>query len=98
MPPLHGLLSHRRVQRQTITGITLYATPKGNGYQATANFPGGVSIGSAETYPTLAEAMTSAALNRSFHWIERKFFELIDGFFDTRLPSTGHAWVRFRVG
>lgn len=43
--------------------ITLSATPKGNGYQATVTFPdGGVSISSAETYPTIAEALTAAAL------------------------------------
>ncbi len=42
--------------------ITLSATPKGNGYQATVTFSGGVSISSAETYPTIAEAMTAAAL------------------------------------
>ncbi len=43
--------------------ITLSATPKGNGYQATVTFPDdGVSISSAETYPTIAEAMTAAAI------------------------------------
>ena len=43
--------------------ITLSATPKGNGFQATVTFPGdGVSISSAETYPTIAEALTAAAL------------------------------------
>ncbi len=41
--------------------ITLSATPKGNGYQATVTFPDGVSMSSAETYPTVAEAMTAAA-------------------------------------
>lgn len=45
-----------------MTEITLSATPKGNGYQATVTFPGGVSISSAETYPTIAEAITAAAL------------------------------------
>lgn len=45
-----------------MTTITLSATPKGNGYQATVTFSGGVSISSAETYPTIAEAMTAAAL------------------------------------
>ena len=43
--------------------ITLSATPKGNGYQATVAFSNGVSMSSAETYPTIAEAMTAAALN-----------------------------------
>jgi hypothetical protein len=42
--------------------ITLSATPKGNGYQATVTFPDGVSMSSAETYSTIAEAMTAAAL------------------------------------
>ncbi len=42
--------------------ITLSATPKGNGYQATVTFSDGVSMSSAETYPTIAEAMTAAAL------------------------------------
>ncbi|MDD2877957.1 MAG: hypothetical protein PHZ23_12100 [Acidiphilium sp.] len=42
--------------------VTLSATPKGNGYQATVTFSDGVSISSAETYPTIAEAMTAAAL------------------------------------
>jgi hypothetical protein len=42
--------------------ITLSATPKGNGYQATVTFSDGVSMSSAETYPTIAEAMTAAAM------------------------------------
>ena len=37
--------------------ITLSATPKGNGYQATVTFSDGVSMSSAETYPTIAEAI-----------------------------------------
>jgi hypothetical protein len=45
-----------------MTTITLSATPKGNGYQATVTFPDGVSMSSAETYPTIAEALTAAAL------------------------------------
>lgn len=42
--------------------VTLTATPKGNGYQATVIFPDGVSISSAETFPTVAEAISAAAL------------------------------------
>ena len=41
--------------------VTLSATPKGNGYQATITFSGGVSMSSAEINPTIAEAMTAAA-------------------------------------
>lgn len=42
--------------------VRLNATPKGNGYQATITFPDGVSISSAESFPTIAEAITVAAL------------------------------------
>ena len=45
-----------------MTTLTLSATPKGNGYQATVTFPGGVSISSAESYPSVGEAITAAAL------------------------------------
>jgi len=45
-----------------MTTITLSATPKGNGYQATVTFVDGVSMSSAETYPSIAEAMTAAAM------------------------------------
>lgn len=41
--------------------VVLSATPRGNGYQATVTFPASVSISSAETYPTIAEAITAAA-------------------------------------
>lgn len=41
--------------------VQLFATPKGNGYQATVAFLDGVSISSQETYPTIAEAITAAA-------------------------------------
>lgn len=42
--------------------IQLSATPKDNGYQATVTFPDGVSMSSEETYPTIAEAVTAAAI------------------------------------
>ncbi len=42
--------------------IQLSAMPKGNGYQATVTFPDGVSINSAETYPTIGEAIAAAAM------------------------------------
>jgi hypothetical protein len=45
-----------------MSDVTLSATPKGNGYQATVTFPGAVSISSAETYPSKAEAIAAAAL------------------------------------
>ncbi|WP_041359723.1 hypothetical protein [Nitrobacter hamburgensis] len=41
--------------------VTLSATPKGNGYQATVTFLDGVSMSSAETYPTIAEAIAAGA-------------------------------------
>ncbi|QDX26987.1 hypothetical protein FPZ54_13895 [Sphingomonas suaedae] len=42
--------------------VKLSATLKGNGYQATVTFPSGVSMSSAESYPTIPEAITAAAL------------------------------------
>lgn len=42
--------------------VTLSATPKGNGYQGTITYSYGVSISSAETFPTIAEAITAAAI------------------------------------
>lgn len=41
--------------------VALTATPKGNGYQATVTFSNGISLSSAETYPTVAEAISAAA-------------------------------------
>jgi hypothetical protein len=42
--------------------VALSATPKGNGYQATVTFSNGVTISSAEAFPTIPEAITAAAL------------------------------------
>ena len=45
-----------------MTQVTLSATPKGNGFQATVTYAHGVSISSAEAFPTKAEAISAAAL------------------------------------
>lgn len=45
-----------------MASVTLSATPKGNGFQATVSYDGWVSISSAETYPTMAEAISAAAI------------------------------------
>lgn len=45
-----------------MTQVTLSATPKGNGFQATVAYSYGVSMGSAETYPTRSEAIAAAAI------------------------------------
>lgn len=42
--------------------ISLSATLKGNGFQGTITYSYGVSISSAETYPTIAEAISAAAI------------------------------------
>lgn len=42
--------------------VTLSATPKGNGFQATVTYSSGVSISSAEAFPTKAEAISAAAI------------------------------------
>jgi hypothetical protein len=44
-----------------MTTITLSASPKGNGYQATIAFSDGVLINSAEVFPSIGEAVASAA-------------------------------------
>lgn len=45
-----------------MASVTLSATPKGNGFQATVSYDGWVSLSSAETYPTMAEAISAAAI------------------------------------
>jgi hypothetical protein len=67
--PWANLLSTRKYGGAAMVTITLSATPGGNGYQGTISFSDDgsgpkpwVSISSAETYPTIAEAMTAAAL------------------------------------
>ena len=45
-----------------MASVILSATPKGNGFQATVSYDGWVSISSAETYPTMAEAISAAAM------------------------------------
>jgi hypothetical protein len=45
-----------------MTDVTLTATPRDNGFQATLAYSSGVSISSAETYPTRSEAITAAAI------------------------------------
>ena len=44
-----------------MTTVTLSASPKGNGYQATIAFPDGVSISSAEAFPAISDAVAAAA-------------------------------------
>lgn len=45
-----------------MTEVRLSAAPRGNGFQSTVSFPNGVSMSSAETYPTVSEALAAAAL------------------------------------
>lgn len=45
-----------------MTTVTLSATPRGNGFQATVAFSPCISMSSAQTYPTRSEAITAAAL------------------------------------
>jgi hypothetical protein len=58
----YSLATDRVLGGGFMTRLTLSTTPKGNGYQATVSLPDGVTISSAETYPTVAEAITAAAL------------------------------------
>jgi hypothetical protein len=57
---MNGILQTDRML--AMTDVTLSATPKGNGYKATLTFPDRVSISSAETYPSIAEAISAAAV------------------------------------
>ena len=45
-----------------MSSVTLTATPKGNGFQATVRFNSSVSISSAKSYATRAEAISAAAI------------------------------------
>lgn len=45
-----------------MSSVTLSATPKGNGFQATITFANGISMSSAEAFPTRSEAISAAAL------------------------------------
>jgi hypothetical protein len=45
-----------------MTAVTLSATPRGNGYQATLTYPDQVSISSTETYSSVTEAISAAAI------------------------------------
>jgi hypothetical protein len=58
------MLSHssERKRRRAMAQITLSTTPKGNGYQGTITYSYGVSISSTETFPTIAEAISAAAI------------------------------------
>jgi hypothetical protein len=44
-----------------MTTVTLSASPRGNGYQATISFSDGVWISSAEAFPSIGEAVAAAA-------------------------------------
>jgi hypothetical protein len=57
-----GAVGRARKRTREMAQITLSATPKGNGYQGTIIYSYGVSISSAETYPTIAEAISAAAI------------------------------------
>jgi len=46
-----------------MTSVTLSASPSGNGFQATVSSSGGVSMASAETWPSEVEAIAAAAVN-----------------------------------
>jgi len=45
-----------------MSSVTLEATSQGNGFQATIHYDGWVSISSAESSPTRAEAIAAAAV------------------------------------
>jgi hypothetical protein len=58
--------------------VTLSASPKGNGFQATITYSNGVSISSAEAFPSESEAISAAAL---------KLLEMPDRLEDSGKPN-----------
>lgn len=44
-----------------MASVTLTATPSGNGYQASLTYSTGVSLSSSQVYPTIEEAISTAA-------------------------------------
>ncbi|GGD84431.1 hypothetical protein [Croceicoccus mobilis] len=44
-----------------MTSVTLSASPSGDGFQATVSYSSGLSMASAETWPSEAEALAAAA-------------------------------------
>lgn len=45
-----------------MSSVTLSTNPKGNGFQASITYSDGVTISSAEAFPSEAEAISAAAL------------------------------------
>lgn len=45
-----------------MSSVTLSATPKGNGFQATITYSDGVVVSSTEAFPSEPEAISAAAL------------------------------------
>lgn len=45
-----------------MTEVRLFARPQGNGFQAAVAYPNGVSVSSAESFPSVAEAISAAAV------------------------------------
>lgn len=45
-----------------MSSVTLSATPKGNGFQATITYSDGIAVSSAEAFPSEPEAISAAAL------------------------------------
>lgn len=45
-----------------MSSVTLSATPKGNGFQATITYSDGIAVSSAEAFPSESEAISAAAL------------------------------------
>lgn len=45
-----------------MSSVTLSATPKGNGFQATITYADGTAVSSAEAFPSESEAISAAAL------------------------------------
>ena len=62
-----------------MSSVTLSATPKGNGFQATITYSDGIAVSSAEAFPSESEAISAAA---------RKLLEMPDTLERSNRPNS----------
>ena len=67
-----------------MSSVTLSATPKGNGFQATITYADGIAVSSAEAFPSESEAISAAAL---------KLLKMPDRLERSSNPSSDDRWA-----
>lgn len=61
-PAAYSAASNEPGGSACMTSVTLSASPKGNGFQATITYADGIAVSSAEAFPTESEAISAAAM------------------------------------